>query len=342
MKLYRPAAEERPPAETRRDDRIGVVIPVYNRRTILQDTLPYVVDQTLPPAHLVIVDDGSTDGTPAAVEAWLARRRPRCPWKVIRTRHRTAAAARNVGLAEVKSLPLVAFLDSDDHWPLDFLERCAATLAAHPRSVAAVADRRFIDAFGEQVDEDDCRHLVRDPVSWFFHHGAGVASCTVLRTQAVLDARGWDETYDSAEDAVLFCEAALAGEWVHVPGPPVEFFLGAARARREEHNLSQRYVDAHLGWALAFERILERVVAVRPQAPRGELHKALAMRWYWAGKQLFALGRADEARDAFRRALSWQPTMFRAWRRLATSGGPWWGKHRGAPRGDGDAKRQAG
>jgi hypothetical protein len=322
MKLYAPPAATA--TDSLGDDpRIGVVIPVYNRRTILQETLPYVVDQTLRPAKLVIVDDGSTDGTAAAAEAWLARRRPRCQWKVVRAPHRSAAAARNVGFAEVASLPLVAFLDSDDHWPRDFLARAAATLAANPQARAAVADRQFIDAFGERVDADDCRQLVRDPVAWFFQNGAGVASCSVLRTAAVADAGGWDETYTAAEDAVLFCEVALAGSWVHIPGAPVEFHLGTARARREEHNLSQRHSDSHLGWARAFERILERVIAVRPQASRGELHKSLAMRWYWAGKQLFALGRADEARDCFRRALTWQPTMFRAWRRLAATSGPW-------------------
>lgn len=329
MRIYSP---DRPSDHDTDDRRIGVVIPVYNRRTILQDTLPFVVDQTLRPAQLVIVDDGSTDGTAAAVEAWLARRRPRCPWKVIRLRHRTAAAARNVGFQEVKSLPLVAFLDSDDHWPRDFLERAAEALARRPEAQAAVADRRFIDAFGELVDEDDCRDLVRDPLAWFFQNGAGVASCTVLRTEAVRAAGGWDESFDAAEDAVLFCDVALAGAWIHVAGAPVEFHLGTARARHEEHNLSQRHVDSHLGWAQTFERILERVIAVQPAAPRGELHKALAMRWYWAGKQLFALGRADEARESFRRALVWQPTMFRAWRRLASTSGHLWGKSRRAHR----------
>jgi tetratricopeptide (TPR) repeat protein len=311
----------------RADDRsIGVVIPVYNRRTILQDTLPFVVDQTLRPALLVIVDDGSTDGTAAAAEAWLARRRPRCPWKVIRLRHGTAAAARNVGLEEVKSLPLVAFLDSDDHWPRDFLERAADSLARDPQALAAAADRRFIDAFGEFVDSDDCRDMVRDPLAWFFHNGAGVASCTVLRTEAVLEAGGWMESIDAAEDAVLFCDIALAGPWIHIPGTAVDFHLGTARARHEEHNLSQRHIDSHLGWAKTFELIFARVTMAKPAAPRGELHKALAMRWYWAGKQLFALGRADEARECFRRALDWQPTMFRAWRRLATAGAARWGK----------------
>ncbi len=139
---------------------------------------------------------------------------------------------------------------------------------------------------------------------------------------------------------MLFSEIALAGSWVHVPGAPVEFHLGAARARREEHNLSQRNADSHLCWAQSFEKIYDRVCEKNPARPLGELHKSLAMRWYWAGKQLFALGRADEARDCFRRALVWQPTMFRAWRRLAAVGAAQWSKSLGL-RGDAGPGRKA-
>jgi glycosyltransferase involved in cell wall biosynthesis len=290
----------------------------------LADTLPFVLRQSLPPARLVIVDDGSTDGTALEAEAWLKRQRPDFAWDVLCERHRTAAQSRNIGLQVVESLPLVAFLDSDDHWPVDFLERGAAALRAHPDAVAAVADRRFLDVDGEVLDLDDCRSLAPSPLEWFFQNGAGVASCTLLRTAAVRTAGGWLCQFDCAEDAVLFCELALVGKWVHAPGAPVEFQLGSALARREEHNLSRRNADSHRRWAGVFEAIYDRVCAVRPEVPRGELHRSLAQRWYWAGKQLFALGRADEAGECFRRAIYWHPTLFRAWRRLAASGAARW------------------
>jgi glycosyltransferase involved in cell wall biosynthesis len=339
MRLYAPPADE---SGFPTDSQVGVVIPVYNRKATLLETLPYVVEQTCPPAKLVIVDDGSTDGTPAAVEGWLARRRPGFPWEVIRARHSTAAAARNVGFDEVRSLPLVAFLDSDDHWPLDFLARASATLAARRDAVAAVADRRFFDAFGEEVDGDDCRKLVANPINWFFQHGAGVASCSLFRTDAIEAVGGWDTSFDAAEDSVLFCALALRGAWVHVPGEAVRFNVGSAWARREEHNLSQRHVDSHRRWAQVFEEIFERICKVKPGVARGEYHKALAMRWYWAGKQLFEQGRADEARDCFRRAVSWQPTMFRAWRRLASTRTTLWSKSAAPLQGDAAQKHAAG
>ncbi len=324
------------------DGRVCVIIPVYNRRTILLETLPFVLRQTLLPAQLVIVDDGSTDGTATAAEAWLAKQHTTIPWEVVRERHVSAAHARSVGLEIAERAPLVAFLDSDDHWPADFLERGLAALQANPRALAAVADRRFVDADGEILEEDDCRSLVQSPIEWFFQNGAGVASCSLLRTDAVMAAGGWPTDVESAEDAILFCEMALAGPWVHMPGAPVEFHLGSAQARREEHNLSRRNADSHRRWAEVFELIYGRVCAARHELLHGELHRSLAQRWYWAGKQLFALGRADEARACFRRAISWQPTLLRAWRRLAVSGAARWAGTLGPRKGLAENRRLAG
>lgn len=297
--------------------RVGVVIPVYNRRTTLVETLRYVVEQTAPPAQVVIVDDGSTDGTAAAATEWLAAARPPFAWQVIRAAHHSAATARNIGLRSISSLPLVAFLDSDDHWPSDFLARGVAALAAAPRAAAAVADRRFVDAGGKRIAENDCRALARDPVTWFFQNGAGVASCTLLRAEAVLQAGAWSETLESAEDAVLFAAIALSADWVHMPGAPVEFGHGSARARQEEHNLSERRVDRHLEWSFIFEEIYRAARAVRSERSCAAMRKALAQRWYMAGKQLLALGRTDECRACFARAVEWQPLKLRAWRKLA-------------------------
>lgn len=299
------------------DQRVGVVIPVYNRRTTLLETLQCVVDQILQPDRLIIVDDGSIDGTPTAATQWLAAARPRFQWQVIRAVHRSAAVARNIGLTQVCSLPLVAFLDSDDHWPCDFLQRGVAALAAKPQAAAAVADRRFVSASGACLDENDCRDLVRDPVTWFFQNGAGVASCTLLRTAAVVQAGGWNETLESAEDTVLFSMIALAADWAHMAGAPVVFGLGSAQARHEEHNLSERQVDRHLHWAFIFEDIYQAARAVRSERSCAEMRKALAQRWYMAGKQLFQLGRADESRACFSRAIHWQPLKLRAWKKLA-------------------------
>lgn len=310
------------PSDASKSTAIGVVIPTFNRRQTLLETLPYVLQQTLPPARLIIVDDGSFDDTLDEANDWLNDRKPSFDWRVIAVAHRSAAHARNVGFDAVDDLPLVAFLDSDDHWPADFLERASQQLQRHPAAVVAVADRRFFDAGGVQLEADDSRRLAADPIPWLFQYGAGLASCSLLRNADLRAAGAWPTHVNSAEDAFLFAELALRGPWVHVPGKPVDFYRGTAVACHEEQNLSQRHADRHRQWACVFEMIYDRVVAARPTMPRGELHRGLAQRWYWAGKQLFALGQADEARACFVRAVARRPMMFRAWRRLLTSSRP--------------------
>lgn len=299
--------------------RVGVVVPVYNRRTTLCETMHHVVAQTLAPELVVVVDDGSTDGTPDAIEKWFAEVQPPFAWRVIRRPHRNASTARNVGLAEVNDLPFVAFLDSDDHWPHDFLSRNTNVLASQPQAVAASTDRlQYV--CGELVGEDDCAELMLDPVTWIFFNGGSLASCSLFRTEAVRSAGGWPEDLDMAEDCKLFIDVALSGEWLHVPGAPVAFHRGTAASRGEEGNISRRDVDCNRQWAEVYEDIYFLTLERGAGRDRARLHQALALVWGRAGKELRHAGHLQEASDCFRRAIQWSPTMLRSWRRWIMTG----------------------
>ena len=80
---------------------VGVVVPVWKRaRTVLR-SLASVANQTLAANRVIVVDDGSVDGTAASVMEWLARRQPGDGWQLIRQPHRGVASARNRGFAEL-------------------------------------------------------------------------------------------------------------------------------------------------------------------------------------------------------------------------------------------------
>jgi GT2 family glycosyltransferase len=296
------------------DTGVAVVIPVYNRRRTLLETLPFVLRQSLAPECVVVVDDGSTDGSAEAAEAWFQRNSPPFEWRVLRQPHANAARARGLGFAHVRQAPLVAFLDSDDHWPVDFLARTATVLKENPHAVAVSADRLFISADEEPIEADDLREMIARPVEWFFERGAGVASCSLFRTAAVEFVGGWDVERSTSEDTVLFTAIAQAGAWLHAPGEPVRFYVGSADARQEETNLSCRHADRHLLWARDYEELYTQIAARDPHFPLANLHEALAYRWTAAAKQLLKLGRPEEARSAVNRALYWRPTSLRAWR----------------------------
>lgn len=127
---------------------VSVIIPTFNRRWSLPRAVASARAQTVRDLEIIVVDDGSSDDT---AELDLARDDPRV--RVIRSpRNEGVSAARNRGLAH-GSAPLVAFLDSDDEWQPDKLERQADRLArAASRDVGAVASGlRFKERDGREI-----------------------------------------------------------------------------------------------------------------------------------------------------------------------------------------------
>lgn len=106
---------------------VSIILPTYNRATFLGEAIASVQAQSFRNWELMIVDDGSTDGTESAV--WFYLSDPRI--RYIRQAQAGAAAARNNGLRQTTA-PLIAYIDSDNLWCPDFLAGTVAALAAQP------------------------------------------------------------------------------------------------------------------------------------------------------------------------------------------------------------------
>ncbi|MFC1537620.1 glycosyltransferase family 2 protein [Gemmatimonadota bacterium] len=97
---------------------VSVIIPMYNNRETIDRSVGSVFEQTVSDWELVVVDDGSTDGSDKVLQGLVSGHH----WvKVVRQSNAGAAAARNRGIEEANS-ELVAFLDADDQWTPNFLE----------------------------------------------------------------------------------------------------------------------------------------------------------------------------------------------------------------------------
>lgn len=119
--------------------RISVIIPTYNRRHVLERTLPGVLAQDFPPQdyEVIVVMDGSTDGTAELLRGL----KPECSLRVLESQHRGAGAARNVGIHAALG-ELVLFLDDDLIAPPNLLrQHCASHSGADP---CAVQGRMYI------------------------------------------------------------------------------------------------------------------------------------------------------------------------------------------------------
>jgi glycosyltransferase involved in cell wall biosynthesis len=116
-------------------------MPAFDTADTVGSAIRSVLAQSLTDLELVIVDDGSTDGTPArAAEA--AEGDPRM--RVLERPHEGVAAARAAGI-EAGNGALVSLIDSDDLWLPDYLERMTAALAAAPHAGWAYTDAWYLD-----------------------------------------------------------------------------------------------------------------------------------------------------------------------------------------------------
>ncbi len=103
----------------------SAVIPAYNRKDRIQPTIESVLNQSVLPREIIVVDDGSTDGTSEFIKSTFP------DVKVVTQANQGVSAARNRGIMEAKG-EWVAFLDSDDEWLPSKLEIQSSWLRNHP------------------------------------------------------------------------------------------------------------------------------------------------------------------------------------------------------------------
>jgi len=294
---------------------VAVVVPVFNRAKAVLETLSTIARQTVRPRRLIVVDDGSTDGTAASVRAWADRTRPDMEVRVVEQANHGAGAARNRGFQEVGDCKYVAFLDSDDHWPDEFLERLVGRLNANSAAVAATADRVYHRKWKKRLGVRSSRRLERNATIWLLTNNSGIASCTVFRSSVVRKLNGYDPTFPTGQDVEFFLRVSLEGPWLHAPGAPVQFYVGFTTAQGEAGNLSMKYADRNRRWNRIRERFVFRLGGEARLSRR--FHQRLfAHRWHKTGSIYQSQGRRALAMACYRKALRYRPLRLWTWIRL--------------------------
>ena len=133
--------------------------------------------------ELIVVDDGSTDGSGDVVRAWTDSR-----VRLITQSNGGECAARNRGVAEART-PWVAFLDSDDEWLPAFLEKTIAVVKANP-TVAAVFALYRTDDYVKRVSKMHGPAVLRDYFRFVLENDVGMTSSSVVLRKEVLESAG--------------------------------------------------------------------------------------------------------------------------------------------------------
>ncbi|MBB5346443.1 glycosyltransferase family 2 protein [Desulfoprunum benzoelyticum] len=137
---------------------VSVIVPTYNRRDLLLRALRSVSRQSVRCEEVVVVDDASTDGSRELVESCFDRgATPAIRWFRLPS-NRGPAAARNFGIRQARC-ETIAFLDSDDHWQPQKLERQAGTMERFPEYLISHTRERWLRR-GHRINQK-YRHIPR-------------------------------------------------------------------------------------------------------------------------------------------------------------------------------------
>ena len=120
-------------SETFVTTRISVIMPCYNAAAFVEEAVNCVMNQTYPDVELVVVDDGSTDGSVEILQQLATRYSPRLT--LLFQNHLGPYPARNLGLKHAHG-GCVAFLDADDYWTPDCLEKLSVAMADEQADIA--------------------------------------------------------------------------------------------------------------------------------------------------------------------------------------------------------------
>jgi hypothetical protein len=212
---------------------VSVIVPTYQRRERVQRAIASVLAQSHRDFELIVIDDGSDDGTNRAL-APLGER-IRYHWQP----NRGVAAARNAGLRLARG-SIVAFLDSDNRWLRSHLAVVTAALDRHPQAVLVTTCPSF--EFAGRWQRGTPRLLDPFPSS-LVTNIVGFISCVAVRRDAVMAAGGFDEKLRVGEDAELWPRLGLLGEFITVHRRTVirEY---AASSLMERGRARGDYVDA--------------------------------------------------------------------------------------------------
>ena len=194
---------------------VSVVVPSYNHAPFVEAALRSVFKQTLAPASLLVIDDGSQDGSPRVVERVLSE----CPFpcEMIARENRGLCATLNEGLAKTGGR-YFAYLGSDDLWLPDFLAARLHTLEERERAVLAYGHAFIIDEAGRVVDctLDWADYRDGDARAMLLEETYAPMSPTVVYRRAALERHGWNERA-RLEDYELYLRLSAEGEFAFDP-----------------------------------------------------------------------------------------------------------------------------
>jgi len=294
---------------------VSVIIPAHNAASFITEAVNSALAQSYPHKEVVVVDDGSTDGTWQVLAGFDGRIR------ALRQDNAGPAVARNRGV-QAASGDLLAFLDADDLWLPDKLRQQVRCLAEYP-DCRLVFHNWHVVQFGsgeeaallEQVRAADAAPLPDyrpRPLGWLYNEllldSVFCTDAVMMRRVLFEEAGGFDESLPQGQDYDLWLRLSRLTPVVKLDAP-----LAVVRIRSGSISTTPRAVNYR---ARIVQRTLERWGRVGPDGRvtgAAAVRAVLAQNWFEFGYGHLCRGDGRVAVDAFRRAIALRPTRAKAW-----------------------------
>lgn len=155
---------------------VSIITPTYNRAHYLKYAIKAALEQTYINFELIVVDDGSTDGTASLMENFLTDDRI----KYVKTDNHGQAAARNTGISYAQG-EFISFLDSDDRWFADKLEKSVNVLNGNPQVDILYGDRLTINSNGDVTSSYNMKRYSGNITKYLLRDNCVSFSTTIVR-----------------------------------------------------------------------------------------------------------------------------------------------------------------
>lgn len=283
------------------DPLVSIITPTFNRERTITQAVESVLAQSYPHWELIIVDDGSRDGTREKLASYLDDERIQYHFE----ENQGQSIARNLALQYARGV-LLCFLDSDDRWVPEKLERQVALMEAHPEVDVLHSDEIMIDEQGRELSRKNMRRYSGRIARQMLVDNSVSINTVMARRECFDTMGGFSGRYGVADDYDIWLRFSARFTFLYVPE-----YWGYYRVMADQISSDkQRRFAANE--AIVRDFIEEHGSTLQPW----EIRWGLA-RFYCRKARYFAsAGKSATAWGAIARALRYAPLDPVVWRGL--------------------------
>jgi glycosyltransferase involved in cell wall biosynthesis len=193
--------------------KVSIITPTFNRAVFIVESLKSVLAQTMPDWELLIVDDGSTDTTRVVLEPFLANPRIHYFYQP----NQGQSIARNNALEKARGA-FIGFLDSDDLWCTDKLERQLALFENHPDVDIVHGDESMIDEQGQEISRENMRRYSGRITPQLLADNSVSITTAMVRRECFDEMGGFLASHGVADDYDLWLRFSARYRFHYEPG----------------------------------------------------------------------------------------------------------------------------